>query len=68
MVEKPHFLSVSIAVEGHAVLVALEGLFSFSFITHGNKYDSHFFSLWLYCFYFYEEHAWERDTLFGCVL
>ena len=68
MVEKPHFLSVSIAVEGQAALVALEGPLSFSFVAYGSRYDSHFFSLWLYCFCLYQEHAWERDTLGECVL
>ena len=62
MVEKPHILSVSIAVESQAALVALEGQFFFSFVKHGRKHDSHFFSLWFHCFYLYEEHVWERDT------
>ena len=68
MVERPHLLSVSIVVEGQAALVALEGPLSFTFVAYGSKHDSHLCSLWLYCFYLYEEHAWEEDTLDGCVL
>ena len=68
MVEKPHILSVSIAIEGQAALVTFEGPLSFSFVTYGSKYDSHIFSLLLYCFFLYEEHTWERDTLDECVL
>ena len=68
MVEKPLILLVSIAVKGQATLVALEGPFFFSFVAYGSKYDSHFFSLWFYCYCLYEEHSWERDTLCGCVL
>ena len=68
MVENPHTLSVSIAVESQAALVTFEGPLSFSLITYGSKHDSHFGSLCFYYFYIYEEHVWERDTLDGCVL
>ena len=43
MIEKPHILLFSIAVESQDALVALEGPFSFSFVTYGSKHDSHFF-------------------------
>ena len=68
MVEKPLILSVSIAVEGQVVLVSLEGPLFFSFVAYGSKNDSHFFSLWFYCFCLHEEHVWEKDTLGECVL
>ena len=68
MVEKPFIVSVSIIVEGQATLVALEGKFSSTFVAYGGKHDSQLFSLWLYFFCLFEEHAWEKDTLCGCVL
>ena len=45
MVERPHFLSYSFAVEGQTALVTIEGPFSFSLATHDNKHGSHYGSL-----------------------
>ena len=49
MVGRPSIISFSIVVESQTMLVAFVGPFSFSLVTYGSKYHSHYGSLCCFC-------------------